>query len=338
MSCFWTGFLLKIKSTLRSKGFWCFAVAYLLLAGVLGGTLSEKIGGGFRIGVVADGELKAQMEPLLSANGDYEFEFCQTQEALEQGILSERYHCGYVLDETEQPPLRCIQTKASYMAPLVDEIVLAAYLRATTPQVSKAFLEARGLESEGIESVFQRVSLEAPGMEVEVVGEQALQKVESAGMSPLAYALLACVFPTIALTRNLLSSEEKRDALFLLGKLSGRRFSVWAAPVLGDVVLAFCVLTGGDLLLSQILGHMSLYPLPKRFMAYLVLALITGGLKLLRPKRKEMRMVLLALLPLWLWTGVLCSGGVVSPELLPSWLGVLRWISPGWYFLQIAQF
>lgn len=336
MRYFWTLLRLELKANLRSAAFAATALFFIGLACLLSAVLPQSPAVSMRIGVLADGVLAQKTAEVLSANDDYEFVLYESHAALERGVLSGELHCGYALSDSSKPFALVLLTDGSYMHTLTDEIVLAAYMETKAPQMAQEYLEQAGLNAADAQRDFERLRTETTPMRLEIknVGQAGTGTGgASSTMRPLAYAVLASVFVSASLLGALLTGKDKLNAQRHLAVFSGHSLVTVCAPVLAVTLLNLAVLSVADAVLS--LSGVGGYPALNRIAAFALLGVFTAVFTAAVTRIKRWTAFLPVLIPPALLVSVLCSGAILDPSHLPFGLGLLRFLSPAWYFLRI---
>lgn len=345
MRYFWRLFFLRMKAALRSALFWITAVLFLMLPVLLNYLLPQNGQNGMQIGILAQGNIGEQTAVLLEQNEDYQMVRygIDQEEKMRRDVLVGNLHCAYVLRsgsvQGTQPPILCYRTNASYMSPLLEQIVGSAYFESTMPLMAEEFLRESGEDTAGLEKALERAKKEAKPLEVEIVtlgNGPGLDALAQNNMQPLCYAILVCAFLGISILAAILGGDGEVKAQQCLAVLSHKQLATAAAPVLARVVLNLAVLLGADLLLNLGEGK-TLYRLSARLLMLVALAVGTALCSMAVLRLRRYSTCILVLLPPFLLVGILCSGTLINPSLLPAGLGVLRFVSPAWYALQIVS-
>lgn len=336
MRYFMALFGVRLRSMLRFAPFLAGAAFLLFVTAGLAAVLPQQAPLSLRVGLLAtESGWENAAADLLAQNTDYEFVRYRDAEVLERAVLKGALHCAYLLGTDEKTPVTVLATDASFMRPLLDEVVLSVCFDARIPETAEQFLNKQGLDGAAAAADFDRLRAEERPMTVELISTGKAGTIEglaAQSVQPLLYAVLFCVFPAVSVLTVLLSNAERAAAMRRLAAGSGRPVVTALAPAAADALLGFLVLLAADLLMNLFV-RTSAYALEARLAALCVLAVFTALLCAL-PLRRFSGAILL-LLPPAVLLGVFCSGALVSPELLPAGIGVLRFLSPAWYGLQL---
>ena len=326
MRYFGTLLRLQIWSRLRSASFAVTAACFLVLALGFAVLLPDRQPSGLTVGLFAESQSGRDTAEILQKNASCRFLLFDSVEALERDLLTGKLHCGYRISDGENP-VTALTTDGSYMRPLLDEVVLSAYAEARLPQDVRDYLMQAGLGSADVEGILAGLRGEATPMTITVqtVGKASVQALAEQSVSLLLYAVLS----------GLLAGDEPKRALQQLSALSGRRLSGALAPALADVLLNLAVLVLTDVCISRLLPGG--YQPAGRAALLLALALLGVAFRMLAAALRRFSGAVAALMPVWLLAGIFCSGSIISPELLPAGLGILRFFSPAWYLLRLLQ-
>lgn len=325
---------LRLKAGVRSAYFFgsilllcAFSFAFCLL-------LPERAAVNVFVGLLTDESAVGRAAAgTLLANEDYEFVAYTSQEALTRDAAAGRIHCAYTINAAARP-VTLYAAESAYMAPVLNEIVLAAYLEAALPEMAAGAMAVTGVEAPpNMEAYLAQVRAGAVPMTVELTspdGSDWPERYEKSGLYPLLYALLAAIFVVCAVLRGLLHGEHATPRL-----PQGHVAASLLAPALADTMLGLVALLAADCVVAVCYPSL-VYVLPARIAAFALLAAIAAVLCAAGRAcpRFAARAVLLAL-PLVAVAWVLLSGAVVSPQLLPHGLGALRFLSPPWYALRV---
>ncbi|MEM1485740.1 hypothetical protein V6615_12850 [Oscillospiraceae bacterium PP1C4] len=337
MRYFLTLLRMQLKSTLRSPVFLVSTGFFFALTTILAAILPQNEAVSLQAGVLTQTPAAVQTAELLFENTDYTFVEYTDQDTLERDVLKGVLHCGYLLGDN--PSMTALVTDASYMRPLLDEIVLAAYFKTRMPSIASEYLAQNGFDNAQVQSDYDQLSREATPMTVilQSTGAGDVAALAQSSIQPLLYAVLVSLFLALSLLSVLLSDEGKARAAKQLAVLTRRPLATAFAPVLVNVLLHSAVLIAADALLSGFVRH-SVYTGMARFAALVVLAAVTALLTLGAAPLRRSANVMLYLLPFALLVSILCSGAIVSPSMMPAGLGVLRFFSPAWYALRLITF
>ncbi len=336
MRYFGTLLRLQIWSRLRSASFAVTAACFLVLALGFAVLLPDRQPSGLTVGLFAESQSGRDTAEILQKNASCRFLLFDSVEALERDLLAGKLHCGYRISDGENP-VTALTTDGSYMRPLLDEVVLSAYAEARLPQDVRDYLMQAGLGSADVEGILAGLRGEATPMTITVqtVGKASVQALAEQSVSLLLYAVLTTAFLGCAVLSGLLAGDERKRALQQLSALSGRRLSGALAPALADVLLNLAVLVLTDVCISRLLPGG--YQPAGRAALLLALALLGVAFRMLAAALRRFSGAVAALMPVWLLAGIFCSGSIISPELLPAGLGILRFFSPAWYLLRLLQ-
>ncbi len=333
MRCFCTICGLRIKSLLHTTAFLLPAAVFLLLIGIFGVILPQNSGSSMKVGLVAQGELAQQLAEKLQENTDYTMLLFETPAQLERQVLNGTLHCGYLL--SEDLPFYVYQTDASYMHPLVDELVLSTYFQIQMPQIAADYLEQGGFDATHAAEHYVQLAQTAPPMQIllHTVGTESLQELEERSLQPLFYAVLCTLFLGMVWIQQLLTdSNELR--LFQLMKTTGNHpILCHVAPLMADAICYLVLLFLAEAIASTMLGDG--YSLAAKMLGFLLLTGLGLLLMLIFSYLRRWKGFAVWLLPLVLLSNVLFSGAILNPSLLPAGISVLRFVAPAWYFLQL---
>lgn len=333
MSFFMLLFWLELGSRFRSRRFLAGASVVLALTLAVALLLPEPAPVGLTVGLVNEwGEAGEETVRLLCGNQSVSFQRAADQEELERGILTGRFHCGYLLEE--DGTVTALTSEGSYLRPVLDEVVFSQVQRAELDGIVAAFLERKGLSAEGIwidDSIGMEIVLKTEG----AAPEDALLEYAGSGAQPLLYAvLITAAFAAAALA----APQERRDdrARFLLAGTSGRVWQTRTAPILARAVCVLVVFFAADLVFHQIVRY-SVYSLSARWTMFCLLAVLSAAAGAAAARLMRGRSVLYCVLPALLIGSVLLSGAVVDPAFLPPPLSALRFLTPSWWLLRLMS-
>ncbi len=320
----------------RSAAFWVTTLCFLLLVLVMGIALpqgSQQMS--LEVGVLPEGEWGEQVEELLLSEEDFRYRRYHERSTLERDILTGALHCGYLLEEGK---VTALVTSASYLRPLIDELIFTAAMEVDAPGIAQKFLQDSLQPADGIPETFRNLSQTEPSMEIEVIerGGAPLERFSQGGLQPLLYAVLVTAFLAASALTELLSPVQHQRALCQLAVLGERRIGTLLGIAGGNLLLngGILLVAGG---LTDLLLQTSIYPWKARWILLGSLAGFSVLLSLGITFFRRFYSVLIALLPLWCFCSVLFSGALIDPARLPYGLGTLRFLSPSWYGLQILQ-
>lgn len=340
MRYFFTLYRLRLKATLGSQ---TALVSVLFLALTLGFALllPGKAPAALSIGVLPQGEIARKAAEILQNNGDYTVTAYEEPEALQADVLSGKLHCGYEISSERdlEKPVTVYYTEASYLRPLLDQLVLSAYFEANMPRLTQQFLDEKGYEGADALKLLEKQRQEAKTMSVELraVGrETPLPEASSQNMQPLLYAVLVSLFLAVTFVEALLVPGPVARAQKQLRVLSGHGAASVAAPVLARLTIYLAVLLAADAALTAIWGGMY-YPRLARLTMLQLLAL-AGALPALAANFLRKHTFVVAMLPPLLLVSVFCSGALIDPKQFPMGLAALRFLSPAWYALRWMAF
>ena len=237
-----------------------------------------------------------------------------------------------------EPPVTVYLTDASYMRPLTDEIVLAAYMDARAPGMAKAFLEDNGIDGSNAALIYERLRISEPplSLELHTRGEGAsIEELTDSGVQPLLYAVLITVFFGVTVLSALLEAGGRAAAYRQLAVFSGHRAVTAFAPALAGVLINLAVLLAADGLMHALFLQDGAYGAGARVLAFCALSVLMAVISPLMSRLRRWTGIVVALLPPFLFIGIICSGAIVDPVLLPAGMGALRFLSPAWYFLRL---
>ncbi len=338
MRYFATLLFVQLKSALRSAAFYVSTAFFLAVMLLLAAVLPENNGVNLQIGVTASGDIASAAADALLGNAGFTVTRYMDDDALRRDVRAGALHCGYRLDDQMEPPVTVYLTDASYMRPLTDEIVLAAYMDARAPGMAKAFLEDNGIDGSNAAFTYERLRVSEPplSLELRTRGEGApIEALADSGVQPLLYAVLITVFFGMAVLSALLEGEGRAAAYRQLAVFSGHRIVTAFAPALAGVMINLAVLLAADGLMHALFLKDGAYNGRARVLAFCALSILTAVISPLMSRLRRWTGIVIALLPLFLLTCVVCSGAIVDPVLLPAGLGVLRFLSPAWYCLRL---
>lgn len=337
MRYFLTLLVLRLRTALQSAGFWLTCGIILAGAVLLAEVLPQGTTAGVSVGIYSQDQPFNQLSELLADNEDFDFVAYTDPTEVEREVLSGNLHCAYLFAQ-QTPPITVLETKSSYLRPLVDEIVLSAYLQLQTPMMVSEYLEQAGLPASAVEEDYARIQKETTPMTIQLKTAGNVPKIEQLAQSsvqPLLYALLATAFPIAALVSVLLAGERRAAEQRYLATFSGRPILTLLAPVFADALLYSALLIAADLLMNRLVIH-PVYGVQARLIALLVLAIISALFQLTGALIKRFGDAVSYTLPLFAVVSVFCSGALINPLYLPVGLGALRFLSPAWYFLRLV--
>ena len=327
-------FWLRLKAGARSSFFLLNLVLLCCLAALFGWLMPERPSLSLSVGLLAQsGAVPDTVTQKLLKNEDYQFIQFYEEAELQRSVINGELHCAYRITDDERQPVTLWRTQGSYLVPAVNEVVLAAYLEATTPELTKRVLLGLGVPPpEDMNAYLTRLRETMPLMTIELSGSGGSGWVEQLGQSGVQmvfYAVLGAAFTAMVLLSALLRGREQP-----LLTPRGRRVEAAICPLAADAVLGLLALLAADAVASAFYAAPP-YPLSARFAGFAVLALLATVLStLLLPLSRHPAFCLLAL-PLLAVAWVALSGAVVEPRLLPGGLGMLRFLSPPWYCLRV---
>ena len=331
MSFFALLFRKELGARLFSRRFLAGAALVLFLTGSLAFLLPGPAPAGFTVGLLAeeggDGETVIR---LLAEHENLAFFEVPDRDALERGVLTGRFHCGYVFGADGS--VTAVSGEGSYLRPVLDEVVFSEVQRASLEQTAAAFLERKGLSAAGVAvdgGVGIGIILKAEGS----APEDALADYAGSGAQPLLYAALI----TAAFAGAIIASPEEEQsarAYDLLGKISGRVWQARSAPIFARSVCTLLMLAAADLLFGCFVSY-SVYSVTARAAMLALLAFLSSGAALAAARLGRARSVLYCALPALLLGSVFLSGAVIDPAYLPGPLPVLRFLTPSWWLLRL---
>ena len=296
MGYFWNLYWLRLKAAFRSPVRLACVAVFLILVVAFGCLLPQKGPSGLTVGIVPEGETGKAAFTILKGNGDYQIEIYPDLESMQKDILTGNLHCGYRIGKAEEAqPITAYDTEASYLRPLLDQLVLSAYFEADIRSIT-GFTAPPGTASQSVQ--------------------------------PLLYAVLASLFLAAAVLEALLPGEDCRLRL----RLTAHPFSNAISPAMATATIHLIGLLIAESLLNIILPD-PYYPLMARLTMLFLLALVSA-LPAAAAGSLRGRTAIAALLPPWVLIGVFCSGALIDTAHLPAGLGLLRFLSPGWYALN----
>ena len=107
------------------------------------------------------------------------------------------------------------------------------------------------------------------------------------------------------------------------------------APALAGVLINLAVLLAADGLMHALFLQDGAYGAGTRVLAFCALSVLMAVISPLMSRLRRWTGIVVALLPPFLFIGIICSGAIVDPVLLPAGMGALRFLSPAWYFLRL---
>ena len=242
---------------------------------------------------------------------------------MEKDILTGKLHCGYRIGKAEEPqPVIVYNTEASYLRPLLDQLVLSAYFEAMTPHIARDYLEQRNLKGD-ITALLEKQREEAKPLEADIRSIQGFAvppDTTSQSVQPLLYAVLASLFLAAAVLETLLPGEDCRQRLRLTATATVHLMALLAAEGVLSVILPD-----------------PYYPLTARLTMLILLAFVSAVPAAVAGSLRG-RTAIATLLPPWVLIGVFCSGALIDTAHLPAGIGLLRFLSPGWYVLGWMRF
>ena len=158
----------QLKSVLRSAAFYVSTAFFLAVMLLLAAVLPENNGVNLQVGVTVSGDIASTAANALLENAGFTVIRYTDDDALRRDVLAGVLHCGYRLDDQMEPPVTVYLTDASYMRPLTDEIVLAAYMDARAPGMAKAFLEDNGIDGSNTALIYERLRISEPPLSLEL--------------------------------------------------------------------------------------------------------------------------------------------------------------------------
>lgn len=338
MRYFATLFFLQLKSALRSTAFYVSTAFFLAMMLLLAAVLPKNSGVNLQIGVTASGDVAETAANTLLENTGFTVIRYTDDDALRRDVRAGALHCGYRIDDRAKPPVTVYLTDASYMRPLTDEIVLAAYMDARAPGMAEAFLEDNGIDGSDAALTYERLRGSEPPLSLELRtrdGGASAEALAGSGVQPLLYAVLVTAFFGIAILSVLLEGEGQAAAHRQLAVFSGHSAATAFAPALAGVLLNLAVLLAADGFMHALFLENGAYSAGARVLAFCVLSAFTAVVSPLVARLRRWTGAVIALLPPFLLIGVLCSGAIVDPVQLPAGLGALRFLSPAWYCLRL---
>ena len=331
MGYFWNLYWLRLKAAFRSPVRLACVAVFLILVVAFGCLLPQKGPSGLTVGIVPEGETGKAAFTILKGNGDYQIEIYPDLESMQKDILTGNLHCGYRIGKAEEAqPITAYDTEASYLRPLLDQLVLSAYFEAMTPYMAQDYLKQRNLEG-NVTALLEKQRQEAKPLEADIrsiTGFTAPPGTASQSVQPLLYAVLASLFLAAAVLEALLPGEDCRLRL----RLTAHPFSNAISPAMATATIHLIGLLIAESLLNIILPD-PYYPLMARLTMLFLLALVSA-LPAAAAGSLRGRTAIAALLPPWVLIGVFCSGALIDTAHLPAGLGLLRFLSPGWYALN----
>ena len=329
---------LRIKATIHSVGFTVTAIFILGLSATLAVILPQGTGSGLKVGVIAQGTLSENIAQQFSQNKDYEIVLYSDRTEMEQDVMSGQLHCGYLLEDQAEFPVTVLETEGSYMRFLLDELVLSARYEVLAPQMAEEYLMEHGHDPSNAQEDYLRLSRSEPPLRIqlETTGRASVEDLTEGSLQPLLYAVLISVFVASAILSVLLKGEEEVQIIAQLRSFGKHPLATFTAPLFAGILLNIIVLLAADLLISHFSG-MELYSFEARLGMFILLAAFTALVSPLAARLRRCSTVSVILLPPVLLLWILCSGGIVSPERLPVGLGLLRFLSPAWYALQLLH-
>ena len=328
----------QLKSALRSAAFYVSTAFFLAVMLLLAAVLPENNGVNLQVGVTASGDIASTAANALLENAGFTVTRYTDDDALRRDVLAGVLHCGYRLDDQMEPPVTVYLTDASYMRPLTDEIVLAAYMDARAPGMAKAFLEDNGIDGSNTALIYERLRISEPPLSIELHtrGEGAsIEALTDSGVQPLLYAVLITVFFGVTVLSALLEAEGRAAAYRQLAVFSGHRAVTAFAPALAGALVNLAVLLAADGLMHALFLEDGAYSEGARVLAFCALSVLMAVISPLMSRLRRWTGIVVALLPPFLFIGIICSGAIVDPVLLPAGMGALRFLSPAWYFLRL---
>ena len=104
---------------------------------------------------------------------------------------------------------------------------------------------------------------------------------------------------------------------------------------LAGVLINLAVLLAADGLMHALFLQDGAYGAGARVLAFCALSVLMAVISPLMSRLRRWTGIVVALLPPFLFIGIICSGAIVDPVLLPAGMGALRFLSPAWYFLRL---
>lgn len=330
MGYFWNLYWLRLKAAFRSPVRLACVAVFLILVVAFGCLLPQKGPSGLTVGIVPEGETGKAALAILEGNGDYRIETYGDLQSMQKDILTGKIHCGYRIGKAEDAqPVTVYDTESSYLRPLLDQLVLSAYFEAVTPNIAQKYLEQRNMEGDAA-ALLEKQRLEAKPLEADIrsiTGLTAPPNTASQSVQPLLYAVLASLFLAASVLEALLPGEDCRQRL----RLTSHPFSNAAAPAMATVTIHLVGLLTAEGILSVVLPD-PYYPLMARLTMLFLLALVSA-IPAAAAGCLRGRTAIAVLLPPWVLVGIFCSGALIDTAHLPAGLGLLRFLSPGWYAL-----
>lgn len=326
----------RLRVLLRSGGLWITTLFFLGITLLCGTILPRSQPQAMAVGLVAESQMGIATAAHLAENTDYQFIAYDSREALEQDVITGMVHCGYLLGSGRKP-ITGLATSQSYMRPLVDELVLAAWNEAEAPALTQQFLDENRLVGNAEEQMAALAKTTRPmTVELVTIGQATPITTNHTAVQPLLYAVMISAFLAASILGVTLLDEGEQRALRQLAGFSGRPLATHSAGVLAWVLVNLVVLLTADGLVSLLLGD-SAYPLAQRLPMLALLTLMALVFGLAGSLLRRYAGVVALLLPPALLVSILCSGAIISPQLLPGGLSLLRFLSPAWYLLQLLQ-
>ena len=335
MGYFWNLYWLRLKAAFRSPARLACVAVFLILVVSFGCLLPQKGPSGLTVGIFPEEETGEAALTILEGNGDYQIAVYQDLETMEKDILTGKLHCGYRIGKAEEPqPVTVYNTEASYLRPLLDQLVLSAYFEAMTPHIAQDYLEQRNLKGD-ITALLEKQRQEAKPLEADIRSVQGFAvppDTTSQSVQPLLYAVLASLFLAAAILEALLPGEDCRQRL----RLTAHPFANAVSPAMATATVHLMALLVAEGVLSVILPD-PYYPLTARLTMLILLAFVSAVPAAVAGSLRG-RTAIATLLPPWVLIGVFCSGALIDTAHLPAGIGLLRFLSPGWYVLGWMRF
>lgn len=340
MRFFFLWFALSAKHLLRSGVFWCCGIFLVLLVTLFAWVTPERQPVSMQVGLLdlSGSEYSAAVIKQLLENEDFRFVQYEAHELsdMQEDLVKGELHCAYLWNTAaDTPPITVFETDASYMRAIMDELVLSAWFEVNAVPLVEELMQQHQLEQTiPVAKALETAREEKPlAVYFEYVGMAGAVPVQGIDSHPLFYALLICVFLLFAILLPLLSDAGNSEFSRLIAAgAPRRRAAAWLAPALARALLLGGVLLGADLLASGFMQ--STYPLPARLMMAAILAVFAAGISPLISRLRGHALPLLMILPVWMAVSIVCSGALIDPVLLGP-AGILRFLSPAWYLLQL---